>query len=75
MIKMIVFNRDKLLIFWLIASSFGIMFAVLSWAQEAGIIPGTEELGIWKGVMAVISGFVLYFIVAKNIPGGPGDIK
>ena len=72
---MIVFNRDKLLIFWLIASSFGIMFAVLSWAQEASIIPGAEELGIWKGVMAVISGFVLYFIVAKNIPGGPGDIK
>lgn len=72
---MIVFNRDKLLIFWLIASSFGIMFAVLSWAQEASIMPGTEELGIWKGVMALISGFVLYVIVAKNIPGGPGDIK
>ena len=49
------------------------MFAVLSWAQEANLLPPSNELGGWKGVMAVASGLVLYWIVAKNIPGGPGD--
>ena len=49
------------------------MFAVLSWAQEANLLPPSNELEGWKGVMAVASGLVLYWIVAKNIPGGPGD--
>ena len=66
-------NRNKLLIIWLILSSFGIMFAVLSWMQEAKLIPSTEEMGIWKGVLALLTGFVLYGTIAHNITGGPGD--
>ena len=66
-------NREKLLIIWLILSSFGIMFAVLSWMQEAKLIPSSEEMGPWKGVLALLTGFVLYWIIAYNITGGPGD--
>ncbi|MBJ23258.1 MAG: hypothetical protein CMB64_01175 [Euryarchaeota archaeon] len=66
-------NREKLLIIWLILSSFGIMFAVLSWMQEAKLIPSSEEMGLWKGVLALLTGFVLYWSIAYNITGGPGD--
>ncbi len=65
--------RERLLVVWLVASAFGIMFAVLSWLQEAGLLPPAEELGFWKGLLAVLTGLVLYWIVARNIPGGPGD--
>ena len=58
---------------WLVASAFGIMFAVLSWLQESGLLPPADELGFWKGLLAVLTGLVLYWIVARNIPGGPGD--
>ena len=67
-------RRERLLIFWLLASAFGIMFAALSWAQEAGLLPPADELGAWKGVMAVVTGLLLYWLVAKDIPGGPGDV-
>jgi hypothetical protein len=65
--------RARLLVFWLVASSFGIMFAVLSWMQEAGILPPADELGAWKGLFAVLSGLGLYLVVARHIPGGPAD--
>ena len=67
-------RRERLLIFWLLASAFGIMFAALSWAQEAGLLPPADELGAWKGAMAVLTGLLLYWLVAKDIPGGPGDV-
>ena len=67
-------RRERLLVFWLLASAFGIMFAVLSWAQEGGLLPPAEELGAWKGAMAVATGLVLYYLVAREIPGGPGDV-
>jgi len=67
-------RRERLLVFWLLASAFGIMFAVLSWIQEAGILPPADELGAWKGALAVTTGLVLYWIVAREIPGGPGDV-
>jgi len=67
-------RRERLLIFWLLASAFGIMFAALSWAQEAGLLPPADELGAWKGAMAVVTGLLLYWLVAKDIPGGPGDV-
>ena len=67
-------RREKLLVFWLLASAFGIMFAVLSWAQEADLLPPADELGAWKGVMAAGTGLILYWLVAKEIPGGPGDV-
>ena len=65
--------RERLLGIWLVASAFGIMFAVLSRLQESGLLPPADELGIWKGLLAVLTGLVLYWIVARNIPGGPGD--
>ena len=65
--------RERLLVIWLGASAFGIMFAVLSWLQESGLLPPADELGFWKGLLAVLTGLVLYWIVARNIPGGPGD--
>ena len=66
-------QRQRLLAIWLVASAFGIMFAVLSWMQESGILPPADELGAWKGFLAVLTGLVLYWIVARNISGGPGD--
>jgi hypothetical protein len=65
--------RARLLFFWLVLSSFGIMFAVLSWLQEANIIPSSAELGAWKGFLAVLTGLILYWLVARDITGGPGD--
>ena len=66
-------NRERLLVVWLIASAFGIMFAVLSWMQESGVLPPADELGAGKGLLAVFPGLALSWIVARNIPGGPGD--
>ena len=66
-------ERQRLLVIWLVASAFGIMFALLSWTQESGILPPASDLGAWKGLLAVLTGLVLYWIVARNIPGGPGD--
>ena len=36
---------------WLFISAFGIMFAVLSWLQEAQIIPDANTLGALKGLL------------------------
>ena len=66
-------NRERLLVVWLIASAFGIMFAVLSWMQESGILPPADEQGAWKGFLAVFTGLTLYWIVARTMSGGPGD--
>lgn len=50
---------------WLQLSGFGIMFAILSWLQEASLL--SEELGIYKGLIAVVTGLLLYFFVARNM--------
>ncbi|MDP7001210.1 MAG: hypothetical protein QGH90_04840 [Candidatus Poseidoniaceae archaeon] len=60
-------NREQLMAVWLILSCFGIMFAVLSWLQEAAILPSSDELGVWKGVLAVLTGLVLYWSLARKI--------
>ena len=60
-------NREQLMMIWLILSCFGIMFAVLSWLQEAAILPSSGELGVWKGVLAVLTGLVLYWSLARKI--------
>ena len=52
-------------IIWLYLSSFGIMFAILSWLQESGIIP--TDIGALKGLGALITGTILYFTVPKNL--------
>ena len=50
---------------WLQLSGFGIMFAILSWLQEASII--SKELGGLKGLIAIVTGMILYYIIARNI--------
>ena len=50
---------------WLFISAFGIMFAILSWLQEAQIIPDTNTLGALKGIIAIITGFLLYLFSEK----------
>ena len=49
------------------------MFAILSWIQEAGYLPDVESLGMWKGVIALITGLILYWFLAREITGGPND--
>ena len=50
---------------WLFLSSFGIMFAVLSWIQESGFLP--LDLGSSKGFFAIIFGTILYFLIPSKI--------
>ena len=52
---------------WLFISAFGIMFAILSWLQEAQIIPDTNTLGALKGIIAIITGFILYLFFRKSL--------
>ena len=52
---------------WLFISAFGIMFAVLSWMQESNIIANVVELGSFKGIFALITGFILYVCFRKNL--------
>jgi len=52
---------------WLILSSFGIMFAVFSWLQESGLIESVDVLTWKKGVFSLLTGFLLYYFLAKNI--------
>ena len=60
-------HKEKLKEFWLFISAFGIMFAFLSWLQESEIIPEVDKLGVWKGFFALITGAILYVIVARNM--------
>ena len=60
-------KRKKLTVVWLVLSSFGIMFAVLSWIQDSEIIPDYLLDGVNKGVLALITGLILYFYVGKKI--------
>ena len=56
-------------VLWLLLSSFGIMFAVLSWLNESGLnFVNFEEIfkGSRKGWYALLSGFVLYFFLARK---------
>ena len=57
-------NRNTLKHAWLILSGFGIMFAVLSWGQESELLSFIQEE---KGVYALITGLILYKIVARNM--------
>lgn len=52
---------------WLFISAFGIMFAVLSWLQEARVIPDPNTLGFLKGIFAIITGFLLYLFFRKSL--------
>ena len=57
-------NKLKKII-WLYISSFGIMFALLSWFQKTGVL--SNSLGWWKGGFATICSLVLYLILPAKI--------
>ena len=59
--------KKKLTTIWLILSAFGIMFAVLSWIQESEIINPNILSGYKKGFIALFSGLILYYGVAKKM--------
>jgi hypothetical protein len=46
-------------------SAFGIMFAILSWCQESGLL--SKDIGYGKGFLALISGTVLYYFIGRKI--------
>lgn len=50
---------------WLFLSSFGIMFAILSWIQESGILK--MDLGPKKGFLALVLGTILYIVIPSTI--------
>ena len=52
---------------WLFISGFGIMFAILSWLQEAHIVPDVNTLGALKGLFALITGFFLYLFFRNSL--------
>ena len=52
-------------IIWLYLSSFGIMFAILSWMQESDIIP--YDIGWKKGFLAFIMGIILYLLLPRKM--------
>lgn len=49
---------------WLYISSFGVMFAVLSWFQEAGIMTPAYDLTWVKGLLAAGLGVPVYYFIA-----------
>ena len=55
----------RLKTFWLLLLSFGIMFAIISWFQESNII--SDNLGFYKGLIALILGIILFFIVPNRM--------
>ena len=49
---------------WLIMSSFGIMFAVLSFFKDIGICTTIFENYLWlKGVLSIIFGLIFYIFI------------
>ena len=50
---------------WLLLSSFGIMFAILSWLQESQFL--YNDLGFYKGLFALILGILLFFLIPNRM--------
>ena len=50
---------------WLLLSSFGIMFAILSWLQESQFL--SNDLGFYKGLFALILGIILFFLIPNRM--------
>jgi len=50
---------------WLYLSAFGIMFAILSWCQESGLL--LKDIGSGKGFLALLIGTFLYYFIGRKI--------
>ena len=55
-------EQNKTKHIWIFLSAFGVFFALSSWIYEMA----TQGLW-WKGVLAVILGFILYKIVINKV--------
>ena len=56
---------ERLKTSWLLLSSFGIMFAILSWFQESQFL--SNDLGFYKGLFALILGIILFFLIPNRM--------
>jgi hypothetical protein len=54
---------------WLYISSFGVMFAVLSWLQESELLPSVASLEWEKGLLAAALGLPVYYFIALQGAG------
>jgi len=50
---------------WLLLSEFSIMFAILSWLQDSGIL--FSEPSSNKGILALVPGSISYLLIAKKM--------
>ena len=50
---------------WLFLTSFGIMFTILSWLQDTGIV--FQIRNALKGIIATIGAIFLYIFIARDI--------
>ena len=60
------FIMKNVTVAWLVLSSFGIMFAFLSWLQESTLFLDHLLSGSKKGFLAFILGLVLYKYLARK---------
>lgn len=58
-------NYHKLYI-WLWLSSYGIMFAILSFLDEVNLFPKKRNIYL-KGFMAIIFGSLLFFLIPHSL--------
>ena len=56
---------ERLKTSWLLLSSFGIMFAILSCLQESQFL--SNDLGFYKGLFALILGIILFFLIPNRM--------
>jgi len=59
--------RQWIWVGWHYISAFGVMYAVLSWLQDATVLRAASELKGFKGVMACGTGVVLYFFLPHRM--------
>lgn len=49
---------------WLIMSSYGIIFAVLSFFEDMGLIANIKNNFPWiKGILSIFLGFIFYLVI------------
>jgi len=63
------FWRQWAWIVWHYLVSYAIMFAVLSWFQEAEILEERESFKGWKGCLAAGTGLIYYWLVPHRMYG------
>jgi len=54
-------------IIWHYISAFGVMFAILSWAQECLILEAASTYKGWKGLLACGTGLALYWLLPHRM--------